>query len=249
MNTTYTFDRANVLTVTAKAIGTESQAILTRSIGLAQLVLNGDVSDTEKLQLVGLKDFPKQDDKIGRERLKYANKMVREMAVVKLVSDEIKAELMALNPADAKALRKWQGEKVLDGAVILTGAAFLRYLSDRITSENKAQMTTTAPASTKRAKTKTATATAPTGAATVEAIQAQPDEKADQAVAALAEMMLANDIIGKALASTHGIDPNVALVNMANAWRKDREALLAEIQAQKVRIANLTAPASQQVAA
>lgn len=229
-----TFNRSQVFAATAAAVQSTMANTLVRSIGLCQLVLNGDITEQEQLQLVNLTDKPATDDKLAYEKFKYASRLIREAREVTGTSQAFKDCLMALDVTNTACLNRFQVEQAIQGHYLTTAESFNRLIVKHLTEETKAAKAEKAAKlqgikGKKTAKPQlTATATAKTDQATVAAIQADTTKR-DVVGDMLGDLVQAEDMISQFLKSHSDSTAAQALAEMAAAWRADRAKLLAQI--------------------
>lgn len=252
MNTT--FNRSQVFAATAAAVQSTMANTLVRSIGLCQLVLNGDITEQEQLQLVNLTDKPTTDDKLAYEKFKYASRLIREAREVTGTSQAFKDCLMALDVTNTACLNRFQVEQAIQGHYLTTAESFNRLIVKHLTEETKAAKaekakTLSGKKAQKQPKAPTATATAPMAQATVAAIQKHLTAEDELAAGMSADLIKADDIISKTLKAINSQAPTIQdIQRLAEAWAADRAALLAEMAELKAAKDRATAPRQRRAA-
>lgn len=230
-----TFNRSQVFAVTAAAVQSTMTNTLVRSIGLCQLVLNGDITEEETLQLVNLKEKPATDNKLAYEQFKYANRLVRQAREVLGTEQAFKDQLLSVDINNTAALESFQVAQAIKGHYLTTAESFNRLLVAKLTEESKAAKAEKAQKlegekAPKQPKTPTATATAPMAQATVAAIQTHLTAEDELAASMIADLIAADDIISQTLKAINKQAPTVQdIQRLAEAWAADRAALLAEM--------------------
>lgn len=251
-----TFNRSQVFAATAAAVQSTMANTLVRSIGLCQLVLNGDITEQEQLQLVNLTEKPATDDKLAYEKFKYAARLIREAREVTGTTQAFKDCLMALDVTNPACLNRFQVEQAIQGHYLTTAESFNRLIVKHLTEETKAAKAekaakvqgTKAAKATKTAKPQlTATATAKTDQATVAAIQ-HDTTKRDVVGDMLGDLVQADDMISQFLKSHSHSTAAETLAAMAQAWRDDRAQLQAQIDQLTAEKHKATAPRQRRAA-
>lgn len=248
-----TFNRSTVFAATAAAVQSTMANTLVRSIGLCQLVLNGDITEQEQLQLVNLTDKPATDDKLAYEKFKYASRLIREAREVTGTNQAFKDCLMALDVTNPACLNRFQVEQAIQGHYLTTAESFNRLIVKHLTEETKAAKAEKAAKTqgTKAANAGkpqlTATATAKTDQATVAAIQ-HDTAKRDVVGDMLGDLVQADDMISQFLKSHSHSTAAETLAAMAQAWRDDRAQLQAQIDQLTAEKHKATAPRPRRAA-
>ena len=246
-----TFNRDTVFSLVAKSVQAGMKSTMVQSIGLAQLLLTGDISEDQRLALVGLKEVPTSTNRLEYDAYKYSGKLVAAAAEVRLVAKDIQELIMAVDVSSITSIKQFQGTCAVHGDYITTTAGFNRFLAKHLTEEAKAAKA--AAEATKKPNRKAAKATTTetakaTGAApdsvTVQAASAaaEADSRDVQAHNALVEMMGNSDIFAAAIKAASLLTGDQARLALVQAWKKDHAAQAAEIATLKAKLAKATAP-------
>lgn len=252
MNTT--FNRSSVFAATAAAVQSSMTNTLVRSIGLCQLVLNGDITEEETLQLVNLSEKPATDNKLAYEQYKYAGRLVRQAREVLDTEQGFKDQLLSVDINNSQALETFQVQQAIKGHYLTTAESFNRLVSSKLTEEAKAARAEKAKKlegkkAQKQPKAPTATATAPMAQATVAAIQTHLTAEDELAAGMIADLIAADDIISQTLKAINKQAPTIQdIQRIAEAWAADRAALLAEMAELKAAKDRATAPRQRRAA-
>lgn len=248
------FNRSTVLTIAAQAVQSSFNNVLIRSISLAQLALHGQVTDAERLQIVGLSAKPDVSDAVNYAKFNYAGKLIKAAEQCLNTTIEFQTSLKAVDVSDAKSMENFQVVQALKGCFITDQNSWNKAVTLNLTADAKlaieaAKQAKDAAKPSKVTTQTTETATAKgTDSATLEAGQAA-QEQADTvslAMAALAEALTVKDGIGQLLATLSHVDPAVALVEVVNYHRAEMARMTLELEAAKAPAKN---PQRQQKAA
>lgn len=237
--------RQLVLTKTAQSLATEFNSVIIRSVGLCQLVLTGDISESDRLTLASLTEIPASTDRVKYDQFQYVGKLIKKAQEVLHVNQDIKDKILAVDIESTESLEQFQILAALKGHYITTGAGFDRFLADNLTEETKAARATikAGKKAEKAAKGQTATASAP-DTASAPALQkaAEIDGQNDLAVSAIADLIAQADKVGQAVKTAAQLAPEQGLLVMAQAWQADRAELLAQIEELTQKYQKATAP-------
>lgn len=248
-----TFNRDTVFGLVAKSVQSGMKSTMVQSIGLAQLLLTGDISEDQRLALVGLKEVPTSTNRLEYDAYKYSGKLVAAAAEVRLVAKDIQELIMAVDVSNMTSIRQFQGTCAVHGDYITTTAGFNRFLAKHLTEEAKAAKAAKAEA-TKKPNKKAAKKAAPTVTATASnaspdsvtvpaaSAAAEADSRDVQAHNALVEMMANSDIFAAAIKAASLLTGDQARLALVQAWKKDHAAQAAEIASLKAKLAKATAP-------
>lgn len=245
------FNRSTVLKIAAQAVQSSFNNALIRSISLAQLALHGEITESERLEIVGLSSKPESTDAVNYAKYNYAGKLIVAAKQVLNCELDFQNRVKAVDLASAKSMEEFQVVQALKGCFITDQNSWNKAVNMNLTADAKLALEAAkvanaqakaakAPKSTKapenNAVTVTATAnSAAPDSATVEAgqaAQAQADTVA-LAMAALAEALTVKDGIGQLLATLSHVDPAVALVEVVNYHRAEMARMTLELEQAK----------------
>lgn len=239
-----TFNRDNVFSLVATAVQTGLKSTMIQSIGLAQLALTGDISEAQRLTLVGLSEVPPTSQNTEYNLYKYSGKLIKAAREALNTTEATKKLIMSVDLSDVESLELFQARCAMKKHYITTTAGFNAFISDNLTEEAKADkarlLQDKAP---KKGKTPTATATATDTVSHAAGQQAAAMVDAENAIAgALADQIQHGDVIAAILKQVDGLSGEQVAIKMAEAWRADREALNAQLSELQAKYIAATAP-------
>lgn len=242
-----TLNRVALLSTVAAAVQNGLKATMIQSIGLAQLALTGDITESDRLQLVGLSEVPAATDKVKYNLFKYSGKLVNAARQVLNIEQKVKDKILAVDLSDTDSIEAFQVVAALKGHYITTAAGFNGFISENFTAEAKEARAKLEAEKANKKTEKTATATATDTVSHEAGQQAAAKTDADNAaVSALADLIADGDVIGKALKMAADMDKDQAALSIATAWKADRTELLAQLSELTAKYQALTAPRKTQ---